>query len=151
MAEKGLDLQALAKRIEKVEKQNRMIKILGSLTLIITSMIILMGQIPSGSGVPHWSVLSTEELRIVDKQGRPAALIGSDSENSPSLYMGKGSQGNLFLMFNNEGDPLIVLAPKGSKTKEGLILTPKEISFRDKQGKILWAVTPSGTASPMKQ
>jgi hypothetical protein len=139
MAEQTLDLQTLAKRLEKVERQNRRIKLAGCLALIFTGVILLMGQ-----AFPL-SQIDAKCFRVFDEKGKARIVIGTtegwpgpmpclgimDERGEVRVMLGVDAEGSPHLSFNDERGKARVGLGMG---KDGNCF----LSFLDKSQKPIW-------------
>src|ERR1043166_330449 len=72
------DLSVLVTRLEKLERQNRVFKILGVLIILAGGAMLLMGARPM-------EVLQAERFVLVDPSGQTAATLGLDGSGRPGL------------------------------------------------------------------
>jgi len=146
MTEISLDLQTLNKRLEKVERENRILKISGIVLLIIFCALISMGQI-SANLLPKATFV--DALAINNNQGQLRFFVACDREDNAMLVFTDKGKPSIQMGMEN-GNPMILLLRKEG-SMESLLLSPNEISFRDKHGKNIWAATPRGIlTSPMR-
>jgi hypothetical protein len=139
MNEKSLDLQALNKRLEKVERQNRILKISGIVLLILFGALISMGQISANLSPKATFV---DALAINNNQGQLRFFVACDKEDNTIMAFTDKAKPKMQIGIDKGKPTILLLKQEGSS--ESLLLTPTEISFRDKHGKIVWAATPTG-------
>jgi len=72
------DLSFLAKRLEKLEKQNRLFKVAAILALLVITSLFLIAARPV-------SVETAEKFVVVDSSGKTLATLGADSDGLPGL------------------------------------------------------------------
>ena len=126
-------------RLEKLEKQNRRIKQIGALALILVGSVLLMGQAPAQRTV------EANEFIVKDSAGRKRMGL--------TVLQG----GPVLEMFDERGEPASIVTSDGlvffdSETKRfgsavnRAILTRTGLFFNDRQGKIV--IRLGGSANP---
>lgn len=95
------DLRVVVKRLERVEVQNRRMKIAGLSILFLVGSALLMGQT-----LPPSDTLEARELILRDHNG--------------DLRVGLYSNGSGLILFNRDGDPQVQVEAKGSSP--GIVL-----------------------------
>jgi hypothetical protein len=134
MVEQIFDLRSLANRLEKVEKENRMMKFMGILLLVMGILLGSLGiAISSNSSVyPEFFRAKTvvaEKITIVDKESNIVAMLGI-KDKATWTYGGKQliDTGGITLLLSDKsnnsqisighssGVASIILADNNSKT-----------------------------------
>jgi hypothetical protein len=128
------DLDALARRIERLERANRRLKGIGAAVLLAASTVVLMGQAPTEEDLvdsteseefvltnadgevrarlgtdPH-AAGEFSGLILYDASGRRRVRIGSDASEAPSLQLlDQEEKPRLTLGLDNAGDSTVSL------------------------------------------
>ena len=92
------DIRAVMARVEKLERQNRLMKIAGLALLTLGGAALLMGQAPR-----NLDVLETEGLVITDSDGNPRAALAVAEDGSTGLGL-SNSEGVLVAMLGIDAD-----------------------------------------------
>lgn len=85
MTGQTLDLQTLSRRIEKLERQNRRLRLVGCLTMLLMSAFLLMGQ-----ALPKSKVIEAENFRLIDSAGNKRAELSIKEEEPILSFYYKG-------------------------------------------------------------
>lgn len=83
MQKQPINFETLASRLEKMERQNRRLKLIGVVVLLLIGVIFLMGQ------ALHPEVIFAHKYALLDKQGEVCGFFSGDGEG-PSLCIGRG-------------------------------------------------------------
>jgi len=78
MTKQTPDLEAVLERLENVERQNRRMKRVGLVTLVLLAAGFLVGQ-----AQPKSQVVEAEQFIVRDARGQKRALLGLDHPTSP--------------------------------------------------------------------
>lgn len=118
MKDWAADVETIRKRLEVLEKQNRRLRQLASVVLLVVSMALLMGQaepsrtikadsvraqeivIEDASGRERASLradVNSTELTLLDSEGDPVATLGEYGQLGPFLHLELASGGELTL------------------------------------------------------
>ena len=149
MASQTPDLQAVAERLGKVEKQNRRLKSVGIAVLLLVSAVLVIGQ-----AVPKEPILLEAEAFILrDKNGNVRAGLMLNEDGSPSLtFLDKNENLRAWLVLDEDGMPSFMLFDENenkravlgftslevTKTGEVRNLPPSSLVLFNKEGKVLF-------------
>jgi hypothetical protein len=139
MEEPSLDLQALAIRIEKAEKQNRKIMLIGLLMGLLVVIVVIFSdmRISTCYSAPQPSkIIEAEEIRLIQNGEICVRMIGStiwllDKDGIGRMMIGVASA---------TGEPAIIFYDKYSRDSSidmSVIGTHPSIILSEK-GKIIW-------------
>ncbi len=117
-------METLARRLDKVERENRRWKRAGVLALAVIAAIVLMGQAASKLAPP----------------GKPGKIVGAeqfivhDARGGVRAELGTLPNGTVRLVLYDRGNPgeTSVILSAGPETSPAL-------SFSDKSGKVIWS------------
>lgn len=102
MTEQQPEMQSLVQRLEKLEGQNRRMKQIGALVLVVAASLFLMGQTPANRTV------EASKFILYDSSGKQRAVLATaaDGQGSPAL-MFTDADGwiRLQLAVNKSGSP----------------------------------------------
>lgn len=159
---KGSALEGLMNRLDRVERENRRLKEVGSVVLVAVASLVLMGQ-----AVPNVAkVVEAERFVLRDASGKLRAELAVDDNGAAYLSIldreGKGSRAMVAVLPNGSGG-LVVSDREGKATaqldlglfdgdKPGLRLFQEglraelalrsdgtaHLSLSDKGGKVIW-------------
>ena len=107
-------MEELTKRVEKLEKENRRLKVISFLVLFMLSVVLFMG-------ATKWNKeILTESLKVVDKNGSTRIEVSTDVEGTKipaiAFYDSKGET-KLMMAVAEDETPMIALCDsKGEKT-----------------------------------
>lgn len=96
------DLSALVRRVEKLERQNRRLKLLGAGVLLLAGSVLVMGQAPSNRTIVASKIL------LEDSVGRVRARLGMDASDRPTLTL-LNEKGMPVSALTGGSDPFLVL------------------------------------------
>jgi hypothetical protein len=82
MADSNLDLQTLAKRLEKVEKHGRIIKLMTFLAIVLGISAGFVGSIISSHKNFEQKLVKAEEFQLVDKKGMTRGTMTVDDNDN---------------------------------------------------------------------
>ena len=136
MASQTPDLQAVAERLGKVEKQNRRLKSVGIAVLVLVSAVLVIGQT-----VPKERILLEAEAFILrDKNGNIRAGLMVNEDGEATLFFGdKNGTTRAQLMVHEDGGPILTFRDKNGTARAGLMLDEDGwpiLSFYDKNGTV---------------
>ena len=121
MSEQAIELSTIVTRLERVERENRWLKLAGVVLLLGAGALVLMGQAQASRTV------EAQRFILRDQEGKIIAELTMDARNSPSLafYDGAGKKaanyGSHDLVINGpfdaatrvSGDHLSIASPDG--------------------------------------
>lgn len=169
-------MEALARRLDRVERENRRMKQAGAVVLAMISAVVLMGQVPPNK------VVDAEVIILRDAKGKPrgglfvnsdglVALALSDMDGITRAEVGVRADGTTHLLFRDKtSKPRVILrhredatafffADKGDRPRALLSLEADDslslnlydhgvLNFWDKAGKNRLVLGVSGDGSP---
>ena len=117
-------IETLARRLDKVERENRRLMRIGAVALAVIVAVVLMGQATwklAPPGKPG-KVVGAEQFIVHDARGGVRAVLGTLPDGTVRLVLYDRS---------NPGETRVVLGagPEGSPT----------LAFSDKAGKVIWS------------
>ena len=141
----NVDIKSIVGRLTEVEKQNRNLKRLFIVTLLLAGTVLLMGQATQNK------VIEAQKFVVKSPDGKVRAVLSEDYDGADLVF--KDSKGKdrisigftdllgsnftcrsregvpqLFIVGNDNGTSLSINHPKGKKCGEGVYLTADEIS-----------------------
>ncbi len=137
-----LTMETLARRLDRVERENRRLKRAGVVALAVIAAVVLMGQATGNVA----KVVEAEKFVLRDADGKGRARLESLPSGLVRLaLLDKDENIQSVLGVGVVGTPSLVLAGRNSKT----ILTTRFLSVSGKGGKsrLTLAVLPSGAQS----
>jgi len=81
MAENTSELSGIMSRLEQVEKENRALKFVGTVILLVLGAVLLMAQSRTGRTV------EAENFVLRDSRGNVRATLGIELEDRPTLTL----------------------------------------------------------------
>ncbi len=135
-------METLARRLDRVERENRRLKRAGVVALAVIAAVVLMGQATGNVA----KVVEAEKFVLRDADGKGRARLESLPSGLVRLaLLDKDENIQSVLGVGIVGTPSLVLAGRNSKT----ILTTRFLSVSGKGGKsrLTLAVLPSGAQS----
>ena len=105
------DLENVLKRLEKLEKENRDLKLAGVLALLFVVMVVVLGVIVERMKVPETVVARSFVLQ--DETGRVRATLGIEGTAGLRLFRSGGEEGAALQLSETGGD-LQIRGPRGS-------------------------------------
>jgi hypothetical protein len=119
-----LAMEALAKRLDRLEQENRRLKLAGVLVLVLVAAVVLMGQGTSDFPPPGkpGKVLWAKQFILHDARGGVRAELGTLP----------GGEVRLILYERGYGEGTSVVLGVGPETSPALI-------FRDNHGRVVWS------------
>jgi len=139
MTAEASNVQGLANRVEKLERQNRRMKQAGTIILILAAAVVLMGQAPGTRTV------EANEFVLRDADGRIRGWLGVRDDNPGLSLYGANGKPQVWLSAQ-PGGPLFSLYDIQERQRI-MITAPEEtpvIGFYDKNGKGRGALGMSG-------
>jgi len=133
----------LVQRMDRLERQNRRMKLAAVLMLVGIAAVIGMGQ----AGFGKQRIITAEQFILQDKNGNPRGGLYVRPDGSASLGITDSKEKPRFLVtVKPNGDPSLSMS--GEK-QELLALTPSAIGLQDREGnpRILLAEQLNGGAS----
>ncbi len=117
-------IESLARRVDKVERENRWLKRAGVIALAVIAAIVLMGQAASKLAPPGkpGKVVGAEQFIVHDARGGVRAVLGTLPDGTVRLVLYDRG---------NPGETRVILSA-GPESSPAL-------SFSDKAGKIIWS------------
>ena len=133
-----LSLEALAERTDRLERENRRLKLAGLLVLALLASVFLMGQARPPATV------EAREFVLVDKAGKSFGRFGMGDDGLPILIMrGKDDAIRVLVSVYEDGSAVISLGalPLGSVSR--LAIGTDEsgnpaLVMRDANGGVVW-------------
>ncbi len=128
-------LDTLTQRLDRLERENRRLKVAGAILLLALAAVGAMGQM-TPRAVPK--VVEAERFVLRDTKGNILAIMGTEaSGTSLSLYDQKGKP-RAWLGVTADGAPVLALFDQNGKDRAGLVLgadgTPA-LALLDQNGK----------------
>ncbi len=119
-----LEIETLARRVDRVERENRLLKRAGVLALAVIAALVLMGQGTMKTAPP----------------GKPGKIVGAeqfivhDARGGVRAELGTLPNGTVRLVLYDRGNPgeTRVILSAGPETSPAL-------SFSDNAGKVIWS------------
>jgi len=141
-------MEELAKRVEKLERENRLLRVISFLVLLTLSTVFFMG-------ANKWNKeIVTESLNIVDKKGNTRIKLSGDVEGTGisaiTLYESEEEPRLQVSVF--EGAPVIALYDSEKKTRLGMTVYEGEMPFfslSDSEGEIRLSMGILGDGAPI--
>ncbi len=117
-------MDTLARRLDRLERENRRLKIAGVMALAVIAAIVLMGQAASKLAPPGkpGKVVGAEQFIVHDARGGVRAELGTLPDGTDRLVLYDRG---------NPGETRIILSA-GPESSPAL-------SFSDKAGKVIWS------------
>lgn len=163
------DLEAVVKRLEKVESQNRRLKWAGGLVLVVLCAVVLMGQASPKKRIVEAEqfilrdvdgnmraflslVEDSPSLVLHDKHGNPVVLLGVFQDGSPSLAFFDKQHNPCAVLSVSDGSPSLTLRDKDGKIRAKLSLFDDgspSLALRDKDGKTRAELSTFGDGLPL--
>ena len=156
------DIQAVAERLEGVERENRHLKRWGAVALIGIVAMVLMGQAVPGSrtveaeqfvlkdasgkirGTLAIRADGTPRLEFLEEDGKPRIVLAVWPNGSASLGLSeKERMGGAMLATLPDGSTMLRLYDKNATPRAVLVAVADgspTLSLFDKDGKVLWKV-----------
>jgi hypothetical protein len=108
---------ALAERVDRLERENRLWRLGGGLALIVGLVVMLGG----AQGIPDSKTVEAEQFILRDRNGRERAKLGLAADGAPALFL-RGTDGNnrAILMVSEEDDSGSLYLFGGGQGLEGL-------------------------------
>jgi hypothetical protein len=103
MNEANLDLQTLAARLRKLEKRDRIWR------LVVVIALLLVIAFPATWFMMEGSSLESRSYVLVDAHGKRRAVLGTSEDGSPSLVF-YDKDGRILVLANTKGDGTSSLA-----------------------------------------
>ena len=126
------NLQSIAARVEKLEKQNRLFKLCGLLLLLSASTLVVMGQ------ARPTRIIEAQTFILKDANGNMRAELNTNKTGDPFLsFLGSKGKVNGWV----SGDSLTFY---DTSARPVMMLGATQFSFDDAQGKSLMAADASG-------
>ncbi len=153
-------METLARRLDKVERENRRLKQAGVVALGVIAAVLLMGQATQDSRIVEAEkfVLKDENgitrgrfgvapdgrmtLGLLDEAGKTARLaLALTRGGLPTLVLRDGA-GRAIALGLQDGFPILQLADRDAETRASLYVSRKGtagLEFYDKSGKVIWS------------
>jgi len=132
-------MDTLARRLDRVERENRWLKRAGLVALAVIAAVVLMGQATQGKVA---KVIEAEKFVLRDAEGKPRARLESLPSGLVRLALLDKNENIQSVLGVGVGRPSLVLAGRNNKT----ILTTSFLSISGKS-RLTLAVLPSGAQS----
>ncbi len=116
MISQAPELVAVVERLEELEQQNRRLKLMGVMVLILAGAGLLMGQV-----VPSSRTVEAEQFVLKDVSGKPRGILAIRADGTPRLEF-----------LEEDGKPRAALATAADGSPS--------LSLLDRDGKVLWKV-----------
>jgi hypothetical protein len=105
--------QALARRVDRLERESRCWKRLASVTLVLLGIIVLLGA-AAGKKAKSPAELRGQRLVLVDKAGQGRVELTTMADNQPGLMlMDDAGKPRLMLTLSKFGEPALSFADAG--------------------------------------
>jgi hypothetical protein len=133
----------LLKRLDRVERENRWLKLIGAFTVVGLSALLFMGQ-AKPSNVAR--TIDAEKFVVRDANGQIGAVLGITGDGNLGLEIrDKNGKAGLVLGIGLNGNPALRMDSKEGKS--GLALGVRSdnnpgVELYDRDGKVVW-VAPS--------
>ena len=137
-------IETLARRLDKVERENRWLKQAGVVALVVIGAVVLMGQATPSKVA---KVIEAEKFVVRDKSGKVRAELSMSADGSPQLIL-RSSEGKsgAVLAVGTDGSPSLVLYDRNDKPRIGLSVSadgsPDLVMFSRAgkvTGKLIWS------------
>ncbi len=132
-------METLARRLDRVERENRRLKQAGVIALAVIAVVVLMGQATQGKVA---KVIEAEKFVLRDADGKGRARLESLPSGLVRLVLLDKDENVQSVLGVGVGRPSLVLAGRNNKT----ILTTSFLSISGKS-RLTLAVLPSGVQS----
>jgi len=133
-------MDKLVQRLDLMEHQNRHLKRIGSLVLVVIAAVVLMGQAKSSKVA---KVIEAEKFVVRDMSGKVRAALQISAEGGPSLDLydknGK-NRASLAILEVGWPTPILFLLDRNEKfsLKLGEVGGEGFMWLHDKDGRITW-------------
>ncbi len=137
-------IETLARRLDRVERENRHMKQAGVVALAVIAAVVLMGQATPSKVA---KVIEAEKFVVRDKSGKVRAELSMSADGSPQLIL-RSSEGKsgAVLAVGTDGSPSLVLYDRNDKPRIGLSVSadgsPDLVMFSRAgkvTGKLIWS------------
>jgi len=126
----------IARRIERLERDNRRLKLAVGFAALVGGAFLTMGQVsprPYDQDVLRVKGLVAEKVAILNNKGQPVAGLEGTSDGTPLLFMNAGDDKHGFFVAAKDG--LMSLNVVDPKSKSQLALKHDGLFMRDDGGK----------------
>ncbi len=106
------DLATVVERLEKVERQNRRLRLIGVAILVLAVGGLLMGQ-----ALPRQRTVIAEEFILKDANGKGRASLGTVGDRVVSLILSDPSGDNVVSLSVDDGAPSVTVRQTGKSGK----------------------------------
>ena len=133
------DMQTIMARVERLERQNRRMKLVVVSMVVVVGAGLLMGQASPTKKVPK--VITAEKFRVVDKDGNLRIGLGVEPDGSPRLmFIDEDGKTRIGLYVERDDSTGMVLNDKDEKGGIELRVLPDGspgLVLKDKDGKVV--------------
>jgi len=131
----------LVQRLDRLERENRRFKWVGSMVLVTIAAFLVMGQAKS-SNVPK--VIEAEKFVLRDKSGKVFAALQTEAKNEPALNLyDKNGKVRVTLGIMEIGNPMphrfLYDANEKFRVKLAVLDDAAIMYLHDKDGRVLWS------------
>ena len=112
-----MDLQSLVQRLERVERQNRNLKRLGYVAVVVLGAILFLAQVPGHRTVEAQSFI------LKDASGQVRAELSTDAQNTPALIL-RDDKGNARVSVGGGDKPFLTLSNADNQQRVQLFVLP---------------------------
>jgi len=117
-------IETLARRLDRVERENRRMKMVGAVALAVIVAVVLMGQAASKLAPPGkpGKIVGAEQFIVHDARGGVRAELGTLPNGTVRLVLYDRG---------NPGETRVILSAGPDRSPA--------LSFSDKAGKVIWS------------
>ncbi len=139
-------LDPLTARLDRLERENRRLKLAGAILLLALAAVGAMGQVLP-KAVPK--VIEAERFVLRDTKGKIVAILGADAPGTPALSLhDQNEKVRAALAIAADGRPFLALLDQNGKQRAALSVGVDGTSallLSDQNGKLRAGMTATGT------
>jgi hypothetical protein len=110
-----LTLESLAARVNRLERQNRLLKALAIVAVAVLAAVVCMGQVRKAERLVVGEVRASSFV-LQDGGGRMLAALGRDDNGAPQFALYAGDKGVARLGVGRNGLPDLAMSELGTKS-----------------------------------
>ncbi len=116
MACEATGVVPLERRVQRLERQNCRLKLVGAASAILAVAGLLLGQ-----ALPRSRTLDAEEFVLRDSAGTPRAVLSLKPDGAPTMaFFDPAGKPRAWVGVKNSGSPYLLFADQGGKPRAGL-------------------------------